>query len=157
MFAVPRRLELAGVRDPERELPPPSRDLLNRAIQFNFGNQHTQRVEEWYRRVLPRHEIVGQCRTYEVALAMVEAGLGVALVPALATQLAGRPLFDVNLYAAPGLERPIVALVPPQYVRIQPFAAFIEGLQATGRQFAPPTPLSAPPFLLPAPEPVDAA
>ena len=33
--------------------------------------------------VLPRHRLIAQCRSYEVALGMVQAGLGVCLVPAL--------------------------------------------------------------------------
>jgi LysR family transcriptional activator of glutamate synthase operon len=146
-LAVPRGLDLAGVRDLERDLPVEARRVLSRCIQFNFGNQHTQRTEEWYRRVLPRHQVVAQCRTYEVALAMVEAGLGVALVPLLTTQLNGRPLFDVDLYPAPGLERPIVALVPPQYLRVQPFAAFVDALAAAGGALRLPDLPPPPPFL----------
>jgi LysR family transcriptional regulator, transcription activator of glutamate synthase operon len=148
-LAVPPGLPLAGVADPDRDLPPDARRLLNRCIQFNFGNAHTQRTEEWYRRVLPRHRVVAQCRTYEVALAMVEAGLGVALVPILATVQGGRRLFDVDLHPAPGLERPLVALVPPQYLRVQPYAAFVEALAAAGAALDPPGLLlpPAPPFL----------
>ena len=33
-----------------------------RVIQFDFGTLHTQRVEAWWRRVLPRHEVVAMCR-----------------------------------------------------------------------------------------------
>jgi DNA-binding transcriptional LysR family regulator len=147
-LAVPRGLGLGDVSDPDRELGDEARRLLNRCIQFNFGNQHTQRTEEWYRHALPRHEVVAQCRTYEVALAMVEAGLGVALVPLLTTQLQGRLLFDVDLYQAPSMERPIVALVPPQYIRLQPFATFIAGLTAAGQSLMLPSMLPPPPFLL---------
>ena len=75
--------------------------MLNRTIQFNFGNLHNQRVDEWYRRVLPRHQVAAWCRTYELALAMVQAGLGVALVPQLCTQLGGQAVYDVDLYAVP--------------------------------------------------------
>ena len=146
-LAVPRTLDLAGVVEPERDLTAADRGLLNRCIQFNFGNATTLRVEEWYRRTLHQHKIVAQCRTYEVALAMVEAGLGTALVPLLTTHLNGRLLFDVNLYTAPGLVRPLVALVPPQYLRIQPFAAFLEALQETGRSLVMPAISPPPPFL----------
>jgi DNA-binding transcriptional LysR family regulator len=148
-LAVPRGLPLAGVADPERDIPDPdARRLLNRCIQFNFGNAHTRRTEEWYRRTLPAHEIVAQCRTYEVALAMVEAGLGVALVPLLTTTgRGGRPMFDVDLYPVPEFERPIVALVPPQYLRAQPFAAFVDALKAAGAALEPPALPPAPPFL----------
>ncbi len=155
VLATPTSLDLTGVADPETELPPVARRLVNRCIQFNFGTPHTRRVEVWYRRVLPRHTIIAQCRTYEVALAMVEAGLGIALVPLLTTQLAGRALFKVRLYTVPELARPIVALVPPQYRHVQPYAAFIEALQAAGAALAPPVAAPAPPFLS-RPEPGEA-
>jgi LysR family transcriptional regulator, transcription activator of glutamate synthase operon len=146
-LAVPRGLELGRVTDPERDLPAAERRVVNRCIQFNFGNATTQRIEEWYREALPRHQLVAQCRTYEVALAMVEAGLGVALVPLLTTHLNGRMLFDVDLYLAPRLERPLVALVPPQYLRVQPFASFVEALREAGTSLPSPHLAPPPPFL----------
>jgi DNA-binding transcriptional LysR family regulator len=146
-LAVPKGLALDGVQDPERDLGPAERRLVNRCIQFNFGNQHNQRVEDWWRRVLPRHGAFAWCRTYESALAMVEAGLGVALVPLLTAQLNGRLMFDVDLYRAPGLERPIVALVPPQYRRVEPFQGFLKALEATGTRLPLPAVRPAPPFL----------
>jgi hypothetical protein len=79
---------------------------------------------------------------------MVEAGLGVALVPLLTTVgRGGRPMFDVDLYPVPEFERPIVALVPPQYLRAQPFAAFVDALKAAGAALEPPALPPAPPFL----------
>lgn len=147
VLATPTSLDLTGVADPETELPPAARRLINRCIQFNFGTPHTRRVEAWYRHVLPRHTIVAQCRTYEVALAMVEAGLGIALVPLLTTQLDGRELFKVRLYAVPGLARPVVALVPPQYRHAQPYATFIEALQTAGAALTLPSAAPPPPFL----------
>jgi DNA-binding transcriptional LysR family regulator len=157
VLATPRGLDLGCVTDPEWELTSEQRRLLNRTIAFNFGNLHNQRVEEWYRRVLPRHQVVAQCRTYESALAMVEAGLGVALVPWLCTQLGGRAMHDIDLYAVPDLERPIVALVPSQYRHAQPFATFLRCLQEAATALVLPPVLPAPPFLraahVPAAEP----
>jgi LysR family transcriptional regulator, transcription activator of glutamate synthase operon len=147
VFAAPKGLDLGCVIDPEWDLSAEQRRLLNRTIQFNFGNLHNQRVEDWYRRVLPRHQVAAQCRTYETALAMVEAGLGVALVPQLCTQLGGRLTHDVDLYAVPELERPIIALVPPQYRRAQPFAAFLDALREAARRLVLPPVGPAPPFL----------
>lgn len=147
VLATPKGLDLGCVGEPDWDLTPAQRRLLNRTIAFNFGNLHNQRVEEWYRRVLPRHEVVAQCRTYESALAMVEAGLGVALVPQLCAHLGGRMLYDVDLYAVPELERPIVALVPPQYRHAQPFATFLRGLQEAGAALKPPPVGPTPPFL----------
>src|SRR5204863_125857 len=81
-FAVPKGIDLSKVCDPDEDLPPAERAVVNRCIQFSFGTQHTRRVEDWYRQILPRHRVVAQCRTYELALSMVQAGLGVCLVPA---------------------------------------------------------------------------
>ncbi|HET6466969.1 MAG TPA: LysR family transcriptional regulator [Geminicoccaceae bacterium] len=147
VLAVPPGLRLDGIRDPDRELPPAARATVNRCIQFNFGNLHTQRVEDWYRQSLPRHEVVAQCRTYDVALAMVEAGLGVALVPLLAAAHGPRLLFRVDLYGTTMARRRIVALVPPQYLRLQPCLGFLEALGAAGRALELPEAAPAPPFL----------
>ena len=146
-LAVPSSLVLDELDDPERELDEARRRVLNRCIQFNFGNQHNSRVEDWYRRVLPRHVAFAWCRTYEAALAMVEAGLGVALVPLMAAQHNGRPLFDVRLYAVQELGRPIVALVPSQYRWVEPFARFIHALEAVSRELKLPDLLPEPRFL----------
>ncbi|SNB76998.1 transcriptional regulator, LysR family [Arboricoccus pini] len=148
VLAVPAHLDIDGVADPERDLSVEGRDLLNRTIQFNFGNQQNSRTEEWYRRVLPRHRTVAWCRSYESALAMVEAGLGVCLVPHMATQQNGRLLFDVRLYAVPGWVRPIVALVSPQYLRQEPFSLFVQALREAGKGCNPPALRACPPFVL---------
>jgi DNA-binding transcriptional LysR family regulator len=147
VFAVPRGLDLGCVTDPEWDLTPEQRRILNRTIQFNFGNLHNQRIDDWYRRVLPRHQVAAWCRTYESALAMVQAGLGVALVPQLCTQLGGGAAYDVDLHAVPGMDRPIVALTPPQYRRAQPFAAFLECLKRAAAALTLPPVGPAPPFL----------
>ena len=73
VLAAPRGLDLGRIHTPETELSPEHQRILNRSIQFNFGNLHNQRVDEWYRRVLPRHQVAACCRTYELALAMVQA------------------------------------------------------------------------------------
>lgn len=147
VFATPKGLDLGCVIDPEWDLTGDQRALLNRTIQFNFGNLHNQRVEEWYRRVLPRHQVVAHCRTYETALAMVEAGLGVALVPQLCAHLGGKAAYDVDLYAVPELERPIIALVPSQYRRTQPFTTFLDALKRTAASLRFPPVGPTPPFL----------
>lgn len=156
VFATPRGLDLGCVFDPEWDLTPEQRRTVNRVIQFNFGNLHNQRVEDWYRHVLPRHQIVAHCRTYEAALAMVEAGLGVALVPQLTTQMGARCAFDVDLYAVGGMERPIVALIPPQYRRAQPFATFLDALRAEAATLPPLPVAQRPPFLAKAPHAAEA-
>ncbi len=97
--------------------------------------------------MLPRHRVVAHCRTYESALAMVEAGIGVALVPQLSAQLGGQATYDVDLYAVPELERPIVALIPSQYRRAQPFPTFLDALARTAAGLRLPPVGKAPPFL----------
>ena len=97
--------------------------------------------------MLPRHQVAAWCRTYESALALVQAGLGVSLVPQLCTQLGGRPAFDVDLHAVPKMDRPIVALVPSQYRRAQPFAVFLECLRQAATAMVLPPLGPAPPFL----------
>lgn len=147
VLAAPRGLDLGRIHSPETELSPDHQRILNRSIQFNFGNLHNQRVDEWYRRVLPRHQVAACCRTYESALAMVQARLGVALVPQFSTQLGGQAAYDVDLYAVPELERPIVALIPPQYRHAQPFAVFLDCLKQAADKLALPTVGPTPPFL----------
>jgi DNA-binding transcriptional LysR family regulator len=147
VLATPKGLDLGCVSCPDWELGAEQRRLLHRTITFNFGNLLNQRVEEWYRRVLPRHEVVAQCRSYESALAMVEARIGVALVPLLCTHQGGRLVHEVDLYAVPELERPIVALVPPQYRHAQPFASFLRSLQEAAAGLKSPPVMPAPPFL----------
>lgn len=133
VLAVPAGLELAGIEAPERDLAPADLALLGRCIQFNFGTTHTQRVEAWYRRVLPHHQIVAQCRTFETAIALVAGGVGVALVPQLAATHAGRTLPGVELYATDLPPRQLMALVPSQYRRPEPYATFVEALVEAGR------------------------
>ena len=82
VFAVPKAVGLGTIKDIDTA-PENAADVLNSCIQFNFGTQHTLRVQQWYQRVLPSHRLVAHCRTYDVALELVRAGFGVCLVPAL--------------------------------------------------------------------------
>lgn len=153
VLAVPRGLELAQVRDPERDLPADQRALLRRVVQFNFGTLHQQRIEAWFRRVLGHYETVARVRQYESALAIVEAGLGVALVPLFAAQLRRRWLYDVDVYAIPGLERRAVALFPSHHARLQPLSLFLDALTEAAAALDPLPPLPAPPFVAAPEEP----
>jgi DNA-binding transcriptional LysR family regulator len=147
-LAVPPDLVLDGIDEPERRLRAADRALLARTIEFNFGTLHGERVADWYRRVLPEARTLATVRTYETALAMVEAGLGVALVPLLTAQLERRRLFEVRLYAVPGLERRVVALVPGHRRGLEPVRTVLEALVAAGRDLQLLTPLPPPPFLV---------
>ncbi len=149
VLAVPRGIDLAGVRDVDTDLPEDQRRVVNRCIQFNFGTQHTKRVAQWYRQVLPRHRLVAQSRTYEMALSMVEAGVGVALVPALSLRVGKSYPFEVSTFLTDLPERRIVALMPTQYVRVQPYTSFLKALQQSGENARLPDIGAVPPFLSP--------
>jgi DNA-binding transcriptional LysR family regulator len=147
VFAVPSNIKLSAVSDPGGDLPATASRVLNSCIQFNFGTQHTRRVAQWYQQVLPRHRLIAQCRSYEVALSMVRAGLGVCLVPALTAHDRNGGLAGIDLYATDQPRRQTVALMPSQYVRVEPYKTFLPILQEAGRSVRLPTILPMPPFI----------
>jgi len=147
VLAVPEGLDLSEVRDPQRDLRPDSFALLNRSIQFAFGTQHTKRVQAWFERLLPQSRVVAQCRSFEVATELVRAGTGVCLVPALATVHGAATLDGVKLYRINAAPRRLVALVPSQYQRIEPYSGLLAALEDAGRGAAMPPIEPVPPFL----------
>ncbi|MDP6516162.1 MAG: LysR family transcriptional regulator [Alphaproteobacteria bacterium] len=147
VLAVPRGIDLAEIDDAEKDLATPERMVLNSTIQFNFGSQHKRRIEEWYQLMLPHYRVVSQTRTYEVALSMVQEGLGVAVVPALAATVGPGRTFDVTLYRTTLPDRQIVALTPSQYVRVQPYASFLKVLRESGQSLGLPSIAPVPPLL----------
>jgi len=108
--------------------------LMRSIIMVDFGSAYQNLVNGWYRRIMPDHQEVARCRTYELALSMVEAGLGVAIVPLLSTQLNGRMVFDVDLFDLPLESRKIWAVLPSQYRYTQPYARVLEMLRRVGKQ-----------------------
>jgi DNA-binding transcriptional LysR family regulator len=141
VFAVPKTVRLGAIRDLDNA-PEDARQVLNSAIEFNFGTQHALRVQEWYQRVLPSHRVVAHCRTYDVALELVRAGFGVCLVPALtARQVTGSLLEGIELFATDHGNRRTVAIIADQYLRLSPYKGLVEALQAAGRS------LTLPPIL----------
>ncbi|MFO1184609.1 MAG: LysR family transcriptional regulator [Bauldia sp.] len=146
-FAVPKGIDLTRVNDPDADLPEAERAVVNRCIQFSFGTQHTRRVEEWYRQILPRHRLVAQCRTYEMALSMVQAGLGVCLVPAFTVQTASGPIGGIDLYATLQPPRAIVAVMPSQYVHAEPHVSLIGALREVAAEVKHPPVRPMPHFL----------
>jgi DNA-binding transcriptional LysR family regulator len=147
VFAVPSSIKLSSVFDPNGDLPPAESLVLNSCIQFNFGTQHTRRVAQWYQQTLPRHRLIAQCRSYEVALSMVRAGLGVCLVPALTAHDRNGGLAGIDLYATDQPGRKTVALMPSQYARVEPYRTFLPILQEAGRTVRLPKILPMPPFI----------
>ena len=143
VFAVPKAVRLGAMKDLDGA-PEDAVRVLNSAIEFNFGTQHTLRVQQWYQRVLPSHRIVAHCRTYDVALELVRAGFGVCLVPALsALQVAGT-LDGIELYATDHGDRRTVAIIADQYLRLEPYKGLVEALQVAGRSLKLPAILPMP-------------
>jgi DNA-binding transcriptional LysR family regulator len=137
VFAVPKAIDLGAIWDLDAAPADASR-VLNCCIQFNFGTQHTLRVQQWYQRVLPSHRIVAHCRTYDVALELVRAGFGVCLAPALtALQVAGS-LDGLVLYSTDHGNRHTVAILADQYLRLSPYRELVDALQVAGRNLVLP-------------------
>jgi DNA-binding transcriptional LysR family regulator len=147
VLAVPRGLNLSQVNDPDSELSADERRILNSVVLFTFGSPYQLRISDWYRSHLPHHRVVGHVRSYELALAMVQAGRGVAIVPALSARVNATAGYDVTLYDIGLEQRRVVSLIPSQYRGAEPQATFIAALRAVGAATRPPPVESTPPFL----------
>ena len=90
--------------------------VLNSVLQFTFGSPYQLRIADWYQHFLPGHRVVGRVRSYELALAMVQAGRGVAIVPALSARVSAATSYGVTLYDIGMEQRRVVALMPSQYL-----------------------------------------
>jgi len=147
VLVVPENLVLDGVNDPQKQLAAEHWTMLNQSIQFIFGSQQANRVAEWYDRLLPEHRLVAQCRSFETAIGLVQAGAGVCLAPALATSGGNGPASNVRLYRVQAPPRRIVALVPSQYRRVEPYASLLDQLHVAAETHAVTGILDTPPFL----------
>lgn len=143
VFAVPKAIRLGAIKDIDAA-PENTALILNSCIQFNFGTQHTLRVQQWYQRVLPSHRIVAHCRTYDVALELVRVGFGVCLVPALTALQVSGSLDGIELYATDHGNRRTVAILADQYLRLAPYKGLVEALQEAGRNLKLPPILAMP-------------
>jgi DNA-binding transcriptional LysR family regulator len=146
VFAVPSAINLAAMTDLS-SAPADVARVLNSCVQFNFGTQHTLRVQEWYQRVLPSHRIVAHCRTYEVALELVRAGFGVGLVPALTAFSAEGSVPGIELFATDHGRRSTVAMLADQYLRLTPYRELVEALRVAGRNVVLPPIRPMPPLI----------
>ncbi|MGI9419770.1 MAG: LysR family transcriptional regulator [Geminicoccaceae bacterium] len=131
VLAVPKGMD--GRREP----------LRRSVIMVEFGQPYQELVSSWYRRIIPDHQEVARCRTHELALSMVEAGLGMAIVPMLSTLVNGRMVFDIDLFELPLEPRKVWAVLPSQYRYTQPHARVLEMLKRVGKSHGAdsPTPL----------------
>jgi len=123
VLAVPKEAAGAGVEQ-----------LPNAVIMVDLGPAYQNLIQDWYRSVLPNYREVARCRTHEMALSMVEAGLGMAIVPMLSTQLNGRVVFDVELFDIPLKPRKIWAVLPSQYRYTQPHTRILDVLRLVGQR-----------------------
>ncbi len=130
VLAAPERLDLSALRD-LAALPRDRAAVLESVIRFDFDAPD----QAWFDEILPRHRSFARVRSYETGLAMVQRGLGVCLVPAMATLAQGAALPGIRLYHAGLAPRRIVAALPTQALRIASQAALIEALQAAGRDY----------------------
>lgn len=147
VLVTPEALDLAGVSDPERQLSAPDFALLNRSIQFIFGSQHGKRVADWYDDMLPGHRVAAQCRSFELAVSLVRAEGGVCLAPALSTVSDAGVPEGIRLYRVNVEARRLVALVPSQYRRLDPYSTLLDQLQQIASETRLPAILPTPPFL----------
>lgn len=123
VLAVPAALDLSCDNLDQAQLA-----ILNASIQVAFGSQNSRRIEDWFAEVLPQNRMVARVRSYETALSMVRAGLGICIVPALSVGAAT----DLRLYDAGLKPRRIVALIQPSLHRTGRYSAILTALQAAG-------------------------
>ena len=90
VLAVPKSINLStinSIQDLEKE----KQSILKSTILFEFGSQHKKRIDSWFEKNLGDINVLANTRSYEVALSMVEAGLGVVVLPALNCSSRSRP------------------------------------------------------------------
>ncbi|MCW2272901.1 LysR family transcriptional regulator [Rhodoblastus acidophilus] len=146
VLVTPAGLGLADLADPD-DLAPERREILKNCISFAFASQWSRRLENWRHQMFPGHRQVAQCRSYDVALSFVRAGIGVCVAPALAVHEDGRSLEGVDLYATNLPARQTVALVPAQSLRIDPYKTFVDALREAGAATPLPRILPMPRFM----------
>ncbi|MGQ0611821.1 MAG: LysR family transcriptional regulator [Paracoccaceae bacterium] len=147
VLAVPEGIDLSGVSDLNRDLPASDRLVLNRAIQFVFGTQHSSRIQSWLDAAFPNNQLSVRVRSFELALDLVASGAGICVLPALTALVGGPPRAGVRLYSIGLEERRIVAMVPSHYLRVPHYGAFLAALQSAGQRIALPPVAPTPAFL----------
>ena len=100
---------------------------------FEFGSQHKKRIEDWFKKNLQTKKTIAHTRSYEVALSMVEAELGVVVLPALTAMIGFGKSYDVNLYQTDLLNRKLVSLTPKQNENLEPVKSFVSCLVKAGK------------------------
>ena len=146
VLAVPKSLNLEDISS-YSNLSQKHQNLLSSSIVFEFGSQHKKRIEDWFKKNLNTKKVIAHTRSYEVALSMVEAELGVVVLPALTAMIGLDKSYDVNLYQTDLLDRKLVSLTPKQYESLDPVKSFISCLVKAGKKLNLPTVMSTPNIL----------
>ena len=146
VLAVPKSLNLEDISS-YNSLSQKYQNLLSSSIVFEFGSQHKKRIEDWFKKNLNTKKVIAHTRSYEVALSMVEAELGVVVLPALTAMIGLDKSYDVNLYQTDLLDRKLVSLTPKQYESLDPVKSFISCLVKAGKKLNLPTVMSTPNIL----------
>ena len=133
VLAVPKNLNLEDISS-FNSLSPKHDNLLRSSIVFEFGSQHKKRIQDWFKKNLKTKKIIAHTRSYEVALSMVEAELGVVVLPALTAMIGFGKSYDVNLYQTDLLNRRLVSLTPKQNENLEPVKSFISCLVKAGKK-----------------------
>ncbi len=133
VLAVPKNLNLEDISS-FNSLSAKHQNLLSSNIVFEFGSQHKKRIEDWFKRNLSTKKIIAHTRSYEVALSMVEAELGVVVLPALTAMIGFGKTYNVNLYQTDLLNRRLVSLTPKQNENLEPVKSFISCLVKAGKK-----------------------
>ena len=133
VLAVPKNLNLEKITHYE-DLNQKQQNIVSSSIVFEFGSQHKKRIEDWFKKNLNTKKVIAHTRSYEVALSMVEAELGVVVLPALTALIGFGKSYDVNLYQTDLLDRRLVSLTPKQNESLEPVKSFISCLVEAGKK-----------------------
>ena len=146
VLAVPKSINLStvnSIQDLEKE----KQSILKSTILFEFGSQHKKRIDSWFEKNLGDINVLANTRSYEVALSMVEAGLGVVVLPALTAVVGAGRVYNVNLYETKISQRRLVCLTPNQFSKVEPSKSFIKCLVEAGKNLSLPKIYQIPPIL----------
>ena len=133
VLAVPKNLNLEKITY-FKDLNQKQQNIVSSSIVFEFGSQHKKRIEDWFKKNLKTKKVIAHTRSYEVALSMVEAELGVVVLPALTALIGFGKSYDVNLYQTDLLNRRLVSLTPKQNENLDPAKSFISCLVKAGKK-----------------------
>ena len=146
VLAVPKDINLSKVNSIQ-DLGSEEKSILKSTILFEFGSQHKKRIDAWFEKNLGDINVLANTRSYEVALSMVEARLGVVVLPALTAVVGAGRVYNVNLYETKISHRRLVSLTPNQFSKIEPSKSFIKCIVEAGKKLNLPKIYPIPPIL----------